>query len=294
VLSLFVLITGAGGKNMADFLKSHTDEDQIPIFADDTIEDLQRGGFRLIQKRKGFRFGLDSVLLAAFAAAFYPSAGRRVIRAADLGAGCGAVSILLAARMPSITLASLEIDPVSCETLQRNIRLNRLDQRLTAIQGDIRLLASGAWSDPGLAPGSFDLVVSNPPYEAAQPGRRPLPDDADEGRRRSREETELSLGDLVQAAARLLRPGGRLVLVHQVRRLPDILCILRENDLEAKTMRMVQSFPDKPPVIVLLSAVRNGRPGGFTAALPLIVNRSPGVLSEEAGDLYGLERQMQP
>jgi len=39
-----------------------------PILADDeTLEDLQRDGLRLIQKINGFRFGEDSVFLAAFA-----------------------------------------------------------------------------------------------------------------------------------------------------------------------------------------------------------------------------------
>jgi tRNA1Val (adenine37-N6)-methyltransferase len=262
----------------------------VTLCQDDTLEDLQRAGFRLIQKKHGFRFGLDSVLVAAYAATFYEKTPARSLRVADLGVGCGAVSLLLAARLPNTKLTGLEIDPVSCETFERNIRLNRLDNRLTAIQGDIRDLAAGKVAHQALSAGSYDLVVSNPPYEVFQPARRLGESEEQLSRRRAREETDLSLSELIQAASRLLRSGGRLVLIHQMRRLPDIFCELRNFGLEAKTMRPIETLPGKPPVTVLLSAIRHGRPGGFAAAAPLLICSRPGVWSAETALLYGLEK----
>lgn len=269
--------------------------DPIPFYSDDTLEDLQRGGFRMLQKKNGFRFGLDSVLLAAYAASFYQKQTRRKIKAADLGAGCGAVSLLLAARLPGISLVGLELDDTSCGTLTRNIRLNHLEDRLQAVQGDIRLLADGRLPDERLLAGTFDLIVCNPPYQRQdQIDRHPAGADPDENKRRARVETDLPLELLLRASARLLRSGGRLVMIHQVRRLPDILCALRACGLEAKTMRLIQTLPDRAPVTFLLAAVRQGRPGGFQAEQPLVVCSSPGVWSDETAALYGLEPQMAP
>jgi tRNA1Val (adenine37-N6)-methyltransferase len=117
------------------------DDELIPVYPDDTLEDLQRSGLRLLQKKDGFRFGLDSVLLAAYAASLCRLPASRPLRAADLGAGCGAVSLLLSARLPGAAVVGLELDPASCDALRRNIRLNRLNGRLQAVQGDIRHLS---------------------------------------------------------------------------------------------------------------------------------------------------------
>ncbi len=270
---------------MIDEQIKHGPRDLIPFYQDDTLEDLQRGGFRLLQKRQGFRFGLDSVLLAAYAASFYSAPGKRKISVADLGAGCGAVSLLLAARLPGALITGVELDPISCATLQRNIDLNGLPERMTAIAGDISQLADGRWRDSRLAAGTFDLVVSNPPYQRLKASL----DGPNDCRRQARAETTLDLGDLLRAAKRLLRPGGRLVMVHQVRRLPEIFGLMRDCGLEPKTMRMIQSLPDRAPITVLISAVRQGRTGGFAAGPPLLVCTRPGVWSDETAALYGLE-----
>lgn len=260
----------------------------VPFYPDDTIEDLQRSGLRLLQKKQGFRFGTDSVLLAAYAASFCQPAGRR-IRIADLGAGCGAVSMLLAARLPLAELVGLELDPASCGTLDRNSRLNQLTGRLHAIEGDIRDLPSGKLAHQLLKPHSFDLVVSNPPYR--RPGhtcRRPG-QPASPARQQALEETELSLDELFKAAATLLKAKGRLVLVHRVFRLPDVIAGLRANDFEPQHLRLIQSLPGREPTTFLIAAVRQGKPGGFRTETPIVVCAEPGQLSDEAAAWYGHE-----
>ncbi len=263
----------------------------VPIYPDDTLEDLQRNGFRMLQKKHGFRFGMDSVLLSAFAASFC-SPKAKTIRIADLGAGCGAVSLLLAARLPNASFAGLELDPQSCETFGRNRSLNNLSGRLKVVQGDIRQLSAAAAAYEELPPNVFDLVVSNPPYRRpGQTCRRPKKQ-GEEGTaswQQALEETDMSLSDLFLAASRLLKTKGRLILVHRVFRLPDIIVTLRQNGLEPKTLRLIQSLPNRAPTTFLLSAVKQGKPGGFIVEPPLLVCSRPGVLSEEAAAWYGLE-----
>jgi tRNA1Val (adenine37-N6)-methyltransferase len=292
------------------------DEDSrgtIPLYGDETLEDLQRNGFRMIQKKHGFRFGLDSVLLAAYAASFYPesadTAGSQAgknLRIADLGAGCGAVSLLLAARLGSSQLAGIELDPAGVEVFQRNCRLNHLEDRLNVMQGDIRELAQAAGQivqaysqtvqvtsqtvqaagqaaqASGRAAGSFDLVVSNPPYQL------PRADHAtDAVRHQAREEQSVRLVDVIRLASSLLKPHGRLVLVHRVSRLADVMTGLREYGFEPETMRFVQAFPEKPPAIYLLSAILKGRADSLTVRPPLTIYERPGAYGEEIKAWYG-------
>ena len=56
------------------------------------LDDLQRGGLRILQRPDGFRFGTDAVLLADFAGV---KKGERV---ADMGTGTGVLPLLLSAR----------------------------------------------------------------------------------------------------------------------------------------------------------------------------------------------------
>src|SRR3990172_2276665 len=124
-----------------------------------------RGGaiphLRVHQPEKGYRFSIDSVLLADFAA---PYCGRSAL---DLGTGSGVVLLLLACRNDVLRKGvGVEIQPQLWEFACRNIGENGFGGRLSAVLGDFR-------DDiPGLSPRSVDLVVSNPPYRKIGEGRR--------------------------------------------------------------------------------------------------------------------------
>ena len=188
----------------------------IPLYGEETVEDLQRGGLRLIQQKGGFRFGEDSVLLAHHAAA----AVRRPsgLRIADLGCGCGFMTVLLCSLLPQAHVTGMERLPGAARTARRNLALNRLEGRACILEGDLRMLAADSSS-----PCSFDLAVCNPPYR--EPGRGIPP--ADPRRAAAHESDALSIDDLALAAFRLLRPRGTLVMTQRPGRLPDVLCGLQ-------------------------------------------------------------------
>jgi tRNA1Val (adenine37-N6)-methyltransferase len=263
----------------------------IPAYPDESLEDLQRGGMRMLQKKSGFRFGTDSVLLAAYGASFYQASSCKKIFIADLGAGCGAVSLLLAARLPNAGFASIELDKDSAGILSRNCRLNRLEERMQAIHGDIRSLAAGASMDGAFAPGSFDMVISNPPFRIKRSktqtdGLGLAPQNM------AREEASLCFRDLALAARRLLKPRGRLVLGHQAGRLPEMIKILSECGLEPKTLRFIQPYPNRMPSVFLMSAVSRGKPGGFCVDKPLVIFDRPGEYNQETAAIYGFENPL--
>jgi tRNA1Val (adenine37-N6)-methyltransferase len=265
----------------------------IPLHDDETVEDLRTGGFRLIQKKDGFRFGEDSVFLAAFAASFYSrNSPHRALRAADLGCGCGAVTVLLARRLPSADLAGVELVPRIAAVAARNARLDGLEGRVRIVRDDVRRLAVSRPDGP-FPHGRFDLVVSNPPYRlptTVPPAGAPVPVELVV----AREEVACSLDDLALVASKLLRPRGRLVLAHGPDRLPDLMEALRRHHLEPETLRMVLPAEGRAPSCLLVSATANGRPGGFRILPPLVVRDAKGAYGAEAAAIYGSEPPLSP
>ena len=96
--------------------------------ADETIEDLQLNGLQLIQKKDAFRFGMDSVLLADFAAI------RPGDTVADLGTGNGILMLLLYGRNKGNRYYAIDIQEEAADLARRNAILNRLEDRITVIQ----------------------------------------------------------------------------------------------------------------------------------------------------------------
>lgn len=267
---------------------------KIKIYNNETIEDLQRAGFRMIQTSYGFRFGEDSVLLAALAASLYP--GRKRLLAADLGAGCGSVSLLLAARMPEIRIWALELDSHRADCLDRNIKLNKLDARLRAAKIDLKNISGKesrtTFRDHSFEASSFDLVVANPPYRKVTDFSKAKWDSADlntRSRLLAVEEIELSIHQLAASASRLLKPGGRFVVVHRPQRLPELLNAMQKFQLEPESLQVIESLPGKAPSRIIVIGRRQGRSGGFKWLKPLRICESPGVYTEEAKQLYGHE-----
>jgi tRNA1Val (adenine37-N6)-methyltransferase len=254
--------------------------DTLALEADETLEDLQRGNLRLIQKKDGFRFGEDSVFLAAFAADLVRA--KKHIRVADLGAGSGAVSLLLAGRLPQATITGIELCPRPCDVFARNIALNRLADQLKAVCGDVR--------EPNLFErASLDLIVSNPPYR--DPGRhlsRPSVDEVplDFERRAALETTTLPLDQLVAAAGRWLKPGGYFALVHRPANLPDVLAAMRSCRIEPTLLRAIVPLPGRAPTSLLVAGRLHGKSGSFRWLPDLLVCDQPGHYSVETQAIY--------
>ena len=61
-----------------------------------TFDNILNGRISIIQYKNGFRFGFDSVFLASFVNGFLENKKSRKISIADIGAGVGAVSLIIA------------------------------------------------------------------------------------------------------------------------------------------------------------------------------------------------------
>ncbi len=234
------------------------------------LDDLHRNGFQIIQNERLFCFGMDAVLLSGFAQV------KEGGRALDLGTGTGIIPILLAAKTKGEYFAGLEISALSADMARRSVLHNGLEKRIEIIQGDIK--EAGEL----FAPASFDTVTSNPPYMIGQHGLT----NPDIEKAAARHEIFCTLEDVVRAAAKLVRPGGKFYMVHRPFRLAEIIRTLSEYKLEPKRMRLVYPYVDREPNMVLIEALRGGKPR-MTVEKPLIVYEKQGVYTPEITEIYG-------
>ena len=237
---------------------------------DERIDDLQRNGYRIIQKKKGFCFGMDAVLLSGFAQV------KEGEVAVDLGTGTGIIPILLEAKTKGKHFTGLEIQEEVAEMAGRSVRLNQLENRVDIVRGDIKE-ASRLFGKA-----SFDVVTSNPPYMNDHHGLKnpELP------KAIARHEVFCTLDDVCREASLLLKSGGRFYMVHRPHRLAEIITALKTYKLEPKRMKLVHPFVDKEANMVLIEAVRGGR-SMMKVEAPIIVYREPGVYTQEIYDVYG-------
>ena len=208
------------------------------------VDDLHRNGYVIIQDPKRFCFGIDAVILSGFAEV---KKGENVM---DLCTGTGIIPILLEAKTEGSHFTGLEIQEESVEMARRSVRLNGLEDKVTIDFGDVKN------TEALYRASSFDVVTVNPPYMNEGGGLK----NGYSPKTIARHEVLCSLEDVVDAAARLLVPQGRLYMVHRPHRLTDIMVTLRNHRLEPKRLRFVHSYADREPVMVLVEAVSNGKP----------------------------------
>lgn len=213
-------------------------------------EDRFLGGLvRLLQPAVGYRAATDPVLLAAAVPA---RAGERVL---DLGCGAGAAAFCLAARVPGVVLAGLELQPAYLELAARNAALNGTGMQLFA--GDV------ARAPAALRALSFDHVMMNPPYHAEADLASPVP----------ARDTAHRVGDLtpwLDCALARLRPKGRLTVIQRAERLPELLAGLAGRAGEIAVKPLVPRA-GRDAKRVLLTA-RKGTRGPFRLAAPLVLH----------------------
>lgn len=240
----------------------------------ESYDALGATGFHVIQPKKGYRFSVDPFLLAAFASV---EAGDRCL---DLGTGSGVLPLLLSAREKNLTLMGVERQSEAVRRARRTMKANAVSD-IQIIEGDVRQLTQH------VAKGTFDCVVSNPPFRRAQQGRIP-PDDE---RAAARFELAGGLEAFVAAAAWALRDGGTFTLIHLAERCVDVLTALRHAELEPKRIRSVHARNGLPAQMILVSACKAAKPGAELLAPLCIYREGTGdrrQYTEEVLAMYGM------
>lgn len=240
------------------------------LLEDERIDDLQRNHLRIIQNSKKFCFGMDAVLLSGFTRV---KEGEIVL---DLGTGTGIIPILLESKTKGKHFSALEIQEESASMARRSIILNKQEDKIDIITGDIKE-ASKIY---GAA--SFDVITTNPPYMTGNHGLV----NSNSGKAVARHEICCTLEDVIRESSKVLKENGRFYMVHRPFRLAEIIVTMSKYKLEPKRIRLVYPYIDKEPNMVLIEGIKGGK-ARVTVEAPLVVYESPGVYTNEIIDIYG-------
>ncbi|WP_293958217.1 tRNA1(Val) (adenine(37)-N6)-methyltransferase [uncultured Fusobacterium sp.] len=194
-------------------------------------------GYKLIQKKDGFRFSVDAVILSDF---FSPTKKGKIL---DIGCGNGIIPILLYSKGKGEEITGVEIQEENCELALKNVKLNNLEEYIKIENDDVKEYPKG---------NTFDYIISNPPYMEVDGKKQNILS----CKSIARHELTLNLYDLIRNAKRLLKPVGSITLVHRSYRFTDISRILENCGFSLKRVRFVYYSKDRNSNLVLVEAFK--------------------------------------
>ncbi len=237
---------------------------------DETLDDLQLKDIYIIQKKEGFRFGIDAVLLANFANI------KRKHSVMDLCTGTGIIPLIIKGKREPEKIVGLEIQEDFVEMARRSLKINNFQNTIEFIRGDlkdIKLLKNLE---------KFDVITVNPPYKLEKSGIV----NPNDKYAIARHEVMCNLENVIEASRILLKDNGRLYMIHRPERLADIFCTMRKYKIEPKRVQMIHPNTKKAPNIVLVEGQRDG--GAYLKwEAPIYVYNDDGTYSDEINKIYG-------
>ena len=216
-------------------------------------------------------FTTDAILLADFCKI------KRIDKAADLGSGCGIIPFLWARYDRTGKTTAVEIQENASELIEKSIKHNSFQEKIELINCDLREIEKH--TDELY---SYSLVSMNPPYKPLNSGLR----SADGSQEIARHMLSCTTKDIMDCATKLLKFGGRLCLCQKPEMITEILCEMRNADIEPKRLRFVSSKPHRAPWLMLIEG-RKGANKGLKIEPELIVRNEDGSWSEEMLKIYG-------
>lgn len=235
------------------------------------VQEVLQNGYKIIQGKKNFKFGIDAFLLAWFA----KEGIRNGQSAVDLCTGTGIVPLLLASSSRAAHISGVEIQEKSAQMAKRSVELNNLSEKIEIIPGDVKKISEIFKKH------SVEAVTCNPPYMICGHGKH---NPADE-KAVSRFEVLCSLEDVVSAADYLLKTSGVFYMVHRPFRLAEIFASFQRHKIEPKRMCLVYPCAGKEPNIVLIEGRKNAN-SRIRIEKPLVVYNSSNEYTDEIREIY--------
>jgi tRNA1(Val) A37 N6-methylase TrmN6 len=215
------------------------------------------------------RFGTDAFLLADFAKP------RHKDNVCDLGTGCGIIPLVLEKRFSPNSILGIDIQPLAINQFQQYINLSNLQNKITALQGDLKTLPKS------IATASFDVVTCNPPYKIFGRGllNQHIPHQI------ARHEVSCNIQDVCVAGSKLLKFGGKLCLCQRPERLLDTMQAMQNAGIEPKRLKFVAKQKEDAPWLFLIEGKKGGKP--FLKVEATLFVQGENGFSDELLKVYG-------
>lgn len=241
------------------------------------IDQLYSKDIQIIQSDTVFAFSLDAVLLAYFAKVPKKSQTRIV----DLCAGNGAVGLFLSSETAG-QISEVEIQPRLADMAERSIKLNGLTEQMKVYNMDLANVTDVIEKD------SVDVVTCNPPYFSDHALSKKNPN---EYLAIARHELKTTLSGVMKATADVLKMNAKAYFVYRPDRLDDLFSEMKAHRLAPKKIQFVYPKPNTEANMVLVEAIKDGKPNGVRIQQPLIVYNNQNEYGDEVrGMLYGINR----
>ena len=237
----------------------------------ESIIPLLNKNLKIVQRSDYFNFSIDSLLISEFI-----KIQKNTKKILDLGTGNAAIPLFLS-KKTSAKIYGIEIQEVSYKLALRNININNLDEQIYIIYDNIKNYLKY------FTVGSFDIVLSNPPFFKVTENKELLNDL--EQLSIARHELELNLDELIDISSKLVKDRGYFYLVHRADRLSEILVTLQKYNFEAKKIKFCYTTKQKNAKIVLIEAIKNGKVG-LSILPPLVINKDNGEYTDEVLKMF--------
>lgn len=214
------------------------------VYEYEKVEDLGLKGLRVIQNKDGFCFGSDAVLLARFVS---PKKNAKVL---DLCTGTGVIPVMMWGLYEIESVEAIEIVPEVSDMAQRTMELNNLSEKIRVTCGNLKDAARIYGKN------RFDVVTCNPPYMHVGGGKINPSDKL----ALARHEIACTLDDVVRVSGEVLKPCGKLFMVHRADRLCDCITTFRKYKIEPKRISIVYPNKEKEASLVLIEGAQGGKP----------------------------------
>ncbi len=197
------------------------------------------GPLKFIQPKKGYRHGIDSVLIANFVEIDYHD--KRLL---DVGSGDGIIAIILKYKFPELEVYGVEIQEKLWRLSIENVKLNKM--KINFIHDNVFNLKQK------FSPRFFDIIVCNPPYYPIKNGR--LSENME--KTLAKHEINFNITDFFKISKYLLNPKGKIFLIYPYQRFIELIEKSKEQGLFIKKIRFIFNDVEKPANLVLFELVK--------------------------------------
>lgn len=245
------------------------------------IDDTGFGDISIVQDDELFCYGMDAVILAAFAAERIRRKKRKKHRVCDFCTGNGIVPLILSHKLQDAEIVGIEVQKRCFDLAIENIELNDLKDRITILNMNIKEFCRPKFDKVNPLENSFDTITMNPPYTKKGCG---IQCDS-EYKNIARHELLATLDDFIHGSAVLLKEKGDLFIIHRPQRLGDVIFTGNRYSLALKELRLISGKANQEPNLAVFHLIKNGRPE--LKVLPqMFLREKNGDFSKEALKLY--------